>query len=762
MLKTTQKLIHKLLDHPKYTLSFLVVVTIVLGSYLPGVKMDFTIEQLFSQDDPVIERFMTFREEFAGVDNIIFLIYESDDPFSRTNLVKNRQMVDALAEIEGVESVKSLTNIELFTEGGDYLLQPVYDEIPLSTDSLLAGQKRMMSSELVKNYMISEDGKVAAILVEIDRNYNEHKGRERILSEIDQVQLQVDWDWHQAGLPVIRTRYVQYMIADNVRFLIPVTLMLVIFLSVLFRSLVGLLLPLMVVGLTIIWTLGFMVASGVTINIISYMIPTLLMIIGVSDSVHFLVKYFHTLKDVGHRKEALFQTVKKIGTAIFFTSVTTGIGFGALSFVNIKIVKDFGIYTAVGVFFAFIITVLFIPSMLMIIKRTPESKLEAYSRGFRMRIINRVILLVRAYPKQIIAMGIIISIVGVFGAVQMNPHSKLLEDLRPGNILLDDMHVAEERMGAVLPIEIIIEVDGDGPFEDIQDVEVLTFLDQLSRYVSNISEVGKVVSVSDYMKEIHRAMNDGDPTFYKIPESREMIAQYMLLYEGEFESLMNIDYTKLRIAAQIKDIDSRRSTEMENEINNYILSIVPNGLTVEVTGTAFLALRTNNYLVKNLTNSFLIAFVVITILMAFLFRSVKMALISVLPNIIPMMIMAAVLGFFQIPLRPSTAMTFAIAFGIAVDDTLHYLTRYRMELAEADRHYRQANDATLMGTGIAMMSTTTILVSGFLVLTLSEFIPTVQFGTLSAITILSALFADLTFLPALLSLVKPRIRGGKS
>ena len=762
MLKTTQKLIHKLLDHPKYTLSFLVVVTIVLGSYLPGVKMDFTIEQLFSQDDPVIERFMTFREEFSGVDNIVFLIYESDDPFSRTNLVKNRQMVDALAEIEGVESVKSLTNIELFTEGGDYLLQPVYDEIPLSTDSLLAGQKRMMSSELVKNYMISEDGKVAAILVEIDRNYNAHKGRERILSEIDQVQLQVNWDWHQAGLPVIRTRYVQYMIADNVRFLIPVTLMLVIFLSVLFRSLVGLLLPLMVVGLTIIWTLGFMVASGITVNIISYMIPTLLMIIGVSDSVHFLVKYFHTLKEVGHRKEALFQTVKKIGTAIFLTSVTTGIGFGALSFVNIKIVKDFGIYTAVGVFFAFIITVLFIPSMLMIIKRTPESKLEAYSRGFRMRIINRVILLVRAYPKQIIAMGIIISIVGVFGAVQMNPHSKLLEDLRPGNILLDDMHVAEERMGAVLPIEIIIEVDEDSPFEDIQDVEVLTFLDQLSRYVSNIPEVGKVVSVSDYMKEIHRAMNDGDPTFYKIPESREMIAQYMLLYEGEFESLMNIDYTKLRIAAQIKDIDSRRSTEMENEINNYILSIVPNGLTVEVTGTAFLALRTNNYLVKNLTNSFLIAFGVITILMAFLFRSVKMALISVLPNIIPMMIMAAVLGFFQIPLRPSTAMTFAIAFGIAVDDTLHYLTRYRMELAEADRHYRQANDATLMGTGIAMMSTTTILVSGFLVLTLSEFIPTVQFGTLSAITILSALFADLTFLPALLSLVKPRIRGGKS
>ncbi|MDG2398888.1 MAG: MMPL family transporter, partial [Candidatus Marinimicrobia bacterium] len=415
---------------------------------------------------------------------------------------------------------------------------------------------------------------------------------------------------------------VQYMIADNIKFLLPVTMMLIIFLSVLFRTLVGLVLPLMVVSLTIIWTLGFMVASGVTINIISYMIPTLLMIIGVSDSVHFLVKYFHTLKEVGHRKKALFQTVKKIGTAIFLTSITTGIGFGALSFVNIKIVKEFGIYTAVGVFFAFIITVLLIPSILMIIERTVESKLDAYSRGFRMRIINRIIIFVRAYPKRIITAGLLISLIGIFGAVQMNPHSKLLEDLRPGNTLLDDMHVAEERMGAVLPVEIIIEVDEDGPFEDIQDVAVLTFLDQLSRYVSDIPEVGKVVSVSDYMKEIHRAMNEGDSAYYKIPESREMIAQYMLLYESEFESLMNIDYTKLRIAIQIKDIDSRRSTEMENEINNYILSIVPKGLTVEVTGTTFIALRTNNYLVLNLAGSFLVAFGVITILMAFLFRSV--------------------------------------------------------------------------------------------------------------------------------------------
>ncbi len=748
-------MIRKILDHPKITLSLLTVVTIMFGSYLPNVKMDFSIEQLFSQDDPVIDRFLEFREEFDGVDNIVYLLYESDDPFSYENLIKNRQMVDAFEKINGVSSVSSLTNIDLFTDGGEYLLSPVYENIPKSPDSLKFAKTQIMNSKLLNNYLISDDGALAAILIEIDVAFNEHNSRESILKEIDRLQESVDWEWHQTGLPIIRTRYVQYMIADNIRFLGPVVLMLFIFLSLLFRSWSGLVLPLLVVVLTIIWTLGFMVFSGITINIISYIIPTLLMVVGVSDSVHLLVKYYSTLNELNDKKQAMVDTLQKIGVAIFFTSITTAIGFGALSMVKIQIVKEFGIFTALGVFFAFIITVLLIPSLLMLFEKTPQSTLDRYSTGFRVKIIKKFIKLVRVYPRLIVACGFVISFFGLFGALQINPHSKLLDDLRPGNPLLEDMQLAEEKMGSVLPVEIVIEVNEDGQFEDIQDVSVMSFLNDLAQYVSTIPEVGKVISVSDYLKEINQAMNDGNSDYYQIPQSREIISQYMLLYESEFESFINIDYTKLRIAAQINDIDSRRSAEIENDINKYITSQIPDGLGAEVTGTAFLALRTNNYLVNNLLASFFIALLIITFLMIFLFRSIKIALISILPNIIPMMIMAAVLGFFQIPLRPATAMTFAVAFGIAIDDTLHYLIRYRMELSH--QHYRKANDATLLGTGIAMMSTTAILSAGFLVLTLSEFKPTIEFGMLSVITIIAALISDITFLPALLSQIKPKL-----
>ena len=756
MKKTIQKAIYKLLDHPRITLFTLALVTVIFGSFLKDLRLEFSIEQLFTQEDPRVERFLQFRDEFSGVDNILFLIYESNNPFSKENLDKNRQLIESLETIDGVESVTSLTNLELFTEGGDYLLQPVYERIPYDTDSLLMAKKTIMQSELVRNYIISADGKMASIMIEIDSDYNDYDGRKRILSEIDQFQMVVDWKWHQAGLPVIRTRYVQYMIQDNIRFLFPVALVISILLALLFRSFAGVLLPLIVIGLTIIWTVGLMAKMGIDINIISYMIPTLLMIISVSDSVHFMVKYFQALHEFGHRREALFQTIKKIGTALMLTSVTTAVGFGALSFVNIKIVSEFGIFTAIGVFFAFIISILFLPSMFMLMKQTADDKLINYNVGVRVKVVQKISTLVRAYPKHIIISWCFIACIGTWGAVKINPHSKLLEDLRPGNKLLDDMKVAENRMGAILPVEIILEIMNDGPYEDIQDVEVMQFLDRVGAFMSSIPEIGKVMSVTQYIKEIHQAMNDGDPAFYQVPNSRNLISQYMLLYESEFETFFNLDYTKLRIAAQIKDIDSRRSAEIEEEINNFIMANAPSGVKAEVTGTAFIALRTNNYLVRNLAGSFFIAFIVVTLLMAILFRSVKMALISVVPNIIPMMMMAAVMGFFQVSLRPSTAMTFAIAFGIAVDDTLHYLTRYRMELS--DRHYQKANDATMMSTGVAMMSTTAILVSGFMVLTLSEFTFSIQFGILSSITILSALIGDLTFLPALLSQVKPEIK----
>jgi len=511
--------------------------------------------------------------------------------------------------------------------------------------------------------------------------------------------------------------------------------------------------------MVVIWTMGLMAALNIDFNIMTYIIPTLLFIIGISDSVHFLVKYYGTLAVVKDKREALYQTIEKIGTAIFLTSITTSIGFGSLLRSNILIVRQFGTMTAAGVIFAFILTITFLPAMIMLLKQTPTKKLKSYTVGFRIKLLSRLVKIVRVYPKQIIIFTLVVIVICIPGSFQINSHNSLMDDLKPGTTLYDDMMLAEEKMGSILPFEIIVTIkeSNTSDIEDIKDPEFLRNLDLLQQYVSSIEDVGKMISMTDYIKEFNRAMNDGNNEFYSIPRSRSAIAQTILIYGDEFNSLVNFDYTKARISGRVKDIDSRRAAEITNDINNYIMNYMPDYMGIEITGTTFLALATNDHLVHNLTTSFMAAFVLITIVMIILFRSVIITLISIIPNIIPMLAMAAIMGYFDILLRPPTAMTFAVAFGIAVDDTIHFLIRYRMELPALGWHYRDANDRTIMTTGLAMITTTGILVTGFLILIFSSFRPTADFGLLAASTIFVALIIDLTFLPALLGLIKPKI-----
>ena len=754
-----KKSINLILDYPRWIITGVSVITLVMLVLVNQLKMNFSIEQLFALNDPAVDRYFEFLEEFEREDNLILLLYECDDPFSYHNLVLNQKLIQNFESIIGVHKVTSLSNLEIFTDGDDELLRPVYPYIPQSTDSLQEAKNRILSSPLVRQTLISNDGSLASIAIELDDVFNNHNLREKIINEIDVKQNTVDWTWHQAGLPILRTRYVQLMVSDTIRFLIPVALMIIFLFTVIFRSLPALIIPMSIIIMVVIWTMGLMAALNIDFNIMTYIIPTLLMIIGIGDSVHFLVKYYGTLAMVDDKREALYQTIEKIGTAIFLTSITTSIGFGSLLRSNILIVRQFGTMAAAGVMFAFILTITFLPAMIMLLKQTPAKKLKFYTVGFRIKLLNRLVKIVRVYPKQIIIFTLVVIVICIPGSFQINSHNSLMDDLKPGTTLYDDMMLAEEKMGSILPFEIIVSIkeSNSSDIKDIKDPEFLRNLDLLQQYVSSIEDVGKMVSMTDYIKEFNRAMNDGNNEFYSIPRSRSAIAQTILIYGDEFNSLVNFDYTKARISGRVKDIDSRRAAEITNDINNYIMNYMPDYMDIEITGTTFLALATNDHLVHNLTTSFMAAFVLITIVMIILFRSVLITLISIIPNIIPMLAMAAIMGYFDILLRPPTAMTFAVAFGIAVDDTIHFLIRYRMELPALGWHYRDANDRTIMTTGLAMTTTTGILVAGFLILIFSSFRPTADFGLLAASTIFVALIIDLTFLPALLGLIKPKI-----
>ena len=759
MKSVLDRLVSFQLNHPWRVLALVAAISVAAIAGASRVQFDFTIENLFPEDDPEVDAYFEFREEFEREDDLISLAYDSGDPFSYDNLATARRVSSALSEIEGVVEVTSLTNVELFEPGEDLILAPVYGTIPTSQASLDSLKSRIMASSLLTDNLVSSDGMTAAILLELDDTVNNHEGREKIVDQITEITATTDWKWYEAGIPVLRTRYVQYMLEDYGRFFVPVTIVLFGILFLLFRTIRGVLLPFAAVLIADFWALGLMGALGLTINIVTYLVPTLVLIIGVADSIHILVKFHEELVHGREKREAIERTVRKIGAAIMLTSITTAIGFLSLVSTNITMIRQFGAIVAVAVILAFVVSITFIPAVLMILNMPSETRLKRVTGSFRHRFLEWVVRVNNRRQSSIIVISSLLVLTFVFYAMKVDPHSALMEDLTSGNKLYDDMTFMEERMGSVLPLEVIVTANSaDGPVEDgIKEPKTLHAIAKLQEKLSTIPEVGKTISAVDYLREMNQAFHEGDPGYYLIPETKEMAAQYIFLQEQEFETLTNFDYSSARLSGRIADVTSLRAQQITDEVQQWCSDNLPSSLEVRLTGTTLMALKINQYLVTNLVVSFLIAFVVIFFSMWVLFRSVKLAAVSMIPNFIPLLLMAGVMGFFEIKLRPTTAMTFAIAFGIAVDDTIHYLARFRQELFAHGGHYREANEQTLLTTGKAIVSTSLILSAGFFIMVSSNFLPSRDFGFLSAMTMLGALLGDLFFLPAVLALVRPKI-----
>ena len=524
------------------------------------------------------------------------------------------------------------------------------------------------------------------------------------------------------------------------------------------------LLPFVAVFITVLWVLGIMGAIGLTINIVTYIVPTLVLIIGVADSIHIMLKFQENLLNGNSKRESIRITIRKIGGAIMLTSITTAIGFLSLISTNIIMIRQFGAIVCVSVILAFVVSITFIPSMLMILETPTQKSLKSVSKNLRNRFLKWTVKLNNYHQKSIIFLSLILIFIFLFYAFKVDPHSSLMEDLSKGNELYDDMIFMEKKMGSVMPFEVIATVNNKGaPFENgIKDPQTLHAIAKLQDKLSTIPEIGKMISVIDYLREINQAFNKGDKEFYSIPKTKEMVSQYIFLQEEQFETLVNFDYSSARLTGRISDITSQRAKEIKNEIIQWGRENLPSYLDIQLTGTTLMGLKINQYLVTNLVVSFLIAFGVIFISMLLLFKSVKIAIISMIPNFIPLLLMAGVMGYYNIKLRPTTAMTFAIAYGIAVDDTIHFLVRFRQELFSHKGHYREANEKTLLTTGKAIISTSFILSAGFLVMVTSNYLPSRDVGFLAAVTMFGALLADLFFLPAILTLTRPKMSDIKS
>jgi len=532
-----------------------------------------------------------------------------------------------------------------------------------------------------------------------------------------------NWKWHEAGLPVLRTRYVELVEYERTLFIPIAFIIAAITLVWVFRQIKALLIALLSIVISIIWISGIMSLMDVSINVISYLTFNLLMIIGVSDAIHLLMKYHEEAYSNIDKNNALQNVIVEIGAALLLTSFTTAIGFLSLSIANIKILQEFGIIMAIGICILFLITIIVMPIVLSYIKKPDEKHIKRLILKKDSSLTYFFQNLVNKRPRSIIYLSSFIFALSIYGLYQINSNVTVMGDLKPGNKLHTDLNFVENNFGGTLPLEIVISYN---------DPELLTHnLEFQKKYLIFINELHRY----DIIKSV---------TGYWDLDGNQNIQQ---------SKYINTKRDHLRISCGIKSIDSEEAKIISAKIINLYKQIFGND-NINLTGSTLLSLKMNNYMIKSLLNSFVIAFFIIFISMNLLFKSFKLSLVSIIPNIFPLIFAGGVMGFVGISLRPATAMTFSIALGIAVDDTIHFLSRFRSEYKKTNSHQISSKN-TILTTGRAIISTTITLAMGFVVLIFSNFKPNAQFGILSTIILIIALLASLLLLPSLINVIKP-------
>ena len=730
-----------ILDYPKSISSIITAITIVFGyiAFFSSLRLqvDFSLEQMFPNNDSGRDIYEQFKNEFSREDDLVLLTYEGTQILSRESIEKIDEITEELEFLDGVEQVISLSNIQ----NGDYF------DLNMSESEWKNNSKDILNHPIYTNLLISKSGDVGSILINLSDEVQSQDSRAKIFKEIDKIKADYNYIWNEAGIPVLRTRYVELVGRERAIFF-PISFAVVAFiLFYVFRQKRGVLLPLAAIGVGLVWISGIMAIFGITINIVSYLTFNLLMVIGCSNSIHLMIKYHEGLSMGLGRKDSLSRVITEIGGALLLTSFTTSVGFFSLVMTNIRITQEFGIMVGVGVILMFLLTIIILPIILSFISLPSEKNIKRLVEGEEFKAAHKLNKWTRSNPRLVLIVSGLIFLLSVFGLYNINYNISILDDLKPGNKLFDSIKYVEKHMGGTLPLEIVLDTQIDN---GIINPEFLTKIDSLKSFLLIQNGVGSVVTMSDHLKLVNQEIGSG---IREIPSNPLDILALIQSYEG-ISDMINSDLSKTRISARLKNINSSEADLLVKSLNQESYRLFGSKINIVITGSTVLALRTSKHLVKNLTTSFILAFIIIFFSMIFLFKSIRLSILSVLPTIIPLMAAGGIMGFMGIKLRPSTAMTFSIALGIAVDDTIHFLARFRQEYIK-NKNISDAITQTLLTTGKAIISTTVILSLGFMVMIFSEFVPNHEFGILATIVLMIALAGSMILLPVLLNYLGP-------
>jgi predicted RND superfamily exporter protein len=739
------------LGHRKTVLAILAAVSALALSQLPQVRFDNAIEIWFLDDDPGLISHDRLIEAF-GSDELIFVGVEAPDVFAPEVLEVVDRVTRAVEEAPHVEKVFSITNIESITGRDGSLEVGELVEFPLDPALLPGIRERALANELYVGNVLSAAGDFTSIIARIPHIKQEFEYKVEAVSAIREILAsEPETRFYLTGGPVIDDTLFHMAEVDSAITTALMVALLAVALAFLLRSVSGVVLPLVTVLLGTAWALGWMVLSGTRINSVTTMLPPMLLAIGVANAMHILVDYQNRCRDGEERGPALRAVYRELTVPCFLTSCTTAIGMLSLAVSELAAIREFGIFAAAGVFGAFLIAIALVPIALSYLPRPGCGRSGAPARVLSEGALRRLYQFTLRRGRWIAVASLVLFALSAAAATRVKSESAFMEWFRDSNRMKQDTRRIERALAGSLTVEVIVETEEEG---GLVDPEVLREIVLLQDFLEAQSEAGASQSMVQYLKDMRRAFFDNDQREYRLPETREEAAQLLLLYEldqpeGDILEYVTSDHRQGRVSARITVDSSRAATPIVHRTQEYIATRFPAGLEGTVTGVADLYDKMERYMRQSLTRGFGIALVAIFLVFCAQMRSVLLGAIAMIPNVLPILMGLGLMGATGILLDGVTAMVASIAIGLAVDNTIHFVSRVRLHL-DRGRSMDEALERATVEMGRALIYTTIGLCGGFALLTLSRLIPMAFFGLLCSVTIFLALAANLLLLPVVL------------
>jgi len=737
------------------------LLTLFFGYHARKVEMSYEYASLLPQKDQAFKDYKKFTDIFGEEGNLIMIGIQDPHFFELDHFDRWSKFAGKLSELEGVEDLLSVNNAyDLYRnqEERKYQINPVFPSDIESQEQLDSLVDRFYNLPFYRDVLYNSDENVYLLAITVNKDKMHSRDRENLIESIQEIskdfeetnQIQL----HYSGLPYIRVVTSIKIKSEIYLFSALALAICIVVLFLFFRSFKAVFYPVLIVLTGVVWAMGFLSLFGFKITILSGMISPLLIVIGIPNSIYMLNKFHHEFVQHGNRVKALQRVIIKIGNATFLTNLTTAAGFATFIITKSSILVEFGIVASLSIMSLFLLSLILIPIIFSFVKPPSSRHVKHLEYRSVVRIIDFLIIVTKRYRKQVYLTAVLVVVVGIFGITMIKSSGFMVDDIPEDDPIYEDLKFFEKNFHGLMPLEILVDTRKPN---GVLQLSTFTRIDQMEQKLAEYPELSPSLSLLNLLKFAKQAFYNGNSQYYSLPNNyeRNFILSYVMQGDENSPLLHSfIDSARqlTRISIRAKDVGTKRMEELYGLFRSDVDSIFDqNEYDIIITGSSVTFFKGTQYLQKNLFMSLGLAIFLISLFMALMFSSWRMVVMSLIPNIIPLIFTAAIMGFGGIPIKASTILVFSIAFGISVDNTIHFLAKYRQELKVTGWNISRSVVLALRETGVSMLYTSVVLFFGFGIFSLSSFGGTVALGVLVSLTLLVALTSNLILLPSLLT-----------